>query len=117
MAESTSTEVPSTGNEGVEVPSGASEMVLNIDPASFAALQGMGAFDGVVYSASEEDGVVSVRLTQAEFEKFQAKQGANVSIGKSLCSLCCVRVILVHARGKSPSHVQMRVTKNTRAVK
>ena len=53
-----------------------------MDTASFEALQGMGAFDGVRYSASSEGGVVSVRLSQTEFEKFQARQGSNVSIGE-----------------------------------
>merc|ERR1719204_1708413 len=62
--------------------SGASEVVLNIDTASFESLKGMGAFDGVTYSSSTAGDVVSVRLTQGEFEKFQAKQGSNVSIGK-----------------------------------
>jgi len=42
----------------------------------------MGAFDGVTYSSSTAGDVVSVRLTQGEFEKFQAKQGSNVSIGE-----------------------------------
>merc|ERR1719204_2747110 len=62
--------------------SGASEVVLNIDTASFESLKGMGAFDGVTYSSSTAGDVVSVRLTQGEFEKFQAKQGSSVSIGK-----------------------------------
>lgn len=60
----------------------ASEVVLNIDTASFEALKGMGAFEGVTYSSSTEGGVVSVRLSQQEFEKFQAKQGSGVSIGE-----------------------------------
>ena len=51
-------------------------------------MKSMGGFDGITYSHSISGGMVSVRLTQHEFEKFQAKQGSNVSIGE--CENVCL---------------------------
>lgn len=47
----------------------------------------MGGFEGISYSHSSSSEGVSVRLSQAEFEKFQARQGSSVSIGESGGSL------------------------------
>ena len=74
---------PSADSTGAPAGStGASDIILNIDGAQFKAMKGMGAFDGIKYTTTMEGSVANIRMSQAEYQKFQARQGSNASIGE-----------------------------------